>query len=226
MEHVHSLRELLASLSDGSATQGDPSTVLASGGHGDLPDHLLAEAIGNYADTAPIQVAEHLSAYVMAHSAVPGLDPEGWHPGELGDGANGLVLLSHAPGLGSEPAHDPGPLPPTDHSDHGGSGHEHLVTEAADPVHTGDLDFGRGSDPDSNHGDVSQEHGVDQHPEPAVEDHGPVPVWTEEVGQAPGHDVGELPEEHHHDWYEQQPVHSTDHPLDLPDHDGGEAFHG
>ena len=36
------------------------------------PTRWLAEAVGSYADTAPIEVAEHLSPYVMAHSPVPG----------------------------------------------------------------------------------------------------------------------------------------------------------
>ena len=60
-----------------------PAAVLRANGHPDLPDDLVAEAVGSYADTAPIEVAEHLSPYVMAHSPVPqpdaaDVDPADW----------------------------------------------------------------------------------------------------------------------------------------------------
>lgn len=48
-----------------------PDEVLAANGHPDLPEGLVAEAVVNYADTAPVEVAEHLAPYVRANSAVP-----------------------------------------------------------------------------------------------------------------------------------------------------------
>jgi hypothetical protein len=48
-----------------------PDEVLAAGGHPDLPAGLVAEAVVSYADTAPVEVAEHLAPYVRANSAVP-----------------------------------------------------------------------------------------------------------------------------------------------------------
>jgi hypothetical protein len=48
-----------------------PDEVLAAGGHPDLPEGLVAEAVVSYADTAPFEVAEHLAPYVRVNSAVP-----------------------------------------------------------------------------------------------------------------------------------------------------------
>ena len=39
--------------------RADPAEVLRASGHADLPDGLVAEAVVSYADTAPIEVAEH-----------------------------------------------------------------------------------------------------------------------------------------------------------------------
>jgi hypothetical protein len=72
MTETRPLRDVFADLagSDGpSATS--PADVLAANGHPDLPNGLVAEAVGSYADTAPVEIAEHLSPYVMAHSPVP-----------------------------------------------------------------------------------------------------------------------------------------------------------
>jgi hypothetical protein len=226
MEPVHSLRELFASLSGGStAAAEDPAALLASGGHGELPGHLVAEAIGNYADTAPVEVAEHLSPYVMTHSAVPGLEPDGWQPSDSGDAAEGLAMLASAP--------DPGPIhdEPDDLATSLIVGHEpapevrpHDGTDPLhDPIHdvahdgVADLDFGHGHDlvaaahtpvPDFEHHDV-----VD----PQVDAHDT--VWSTDDGQ-PTHDVAdEGIVEHHHDWDE----HDSTHSLDLH-HDVGDAF--
>jgi hypothetical protein len=91
-ESTLSLRELFASMSHGGGA--DPATVLAQAGHGDLPGHLVTEAIINYADSAPVEVAEHLTPYVVANSAVPAPDGHSYPVTELDDG---FSLLGSAP---------------------------------------------------------------------------------------------------------------------------------
>src|SRR5688500_714446 len=85
---------------DADASAGNPADVLSASGHPDLPDALVAEAVTSYADTAPLEVAEHLSPYVMANSAVPGVggevDPSGW-----------LRVLAEAPAPGDAADVDP-----------------------------------------------------------------------------------------------------------------------
>ena len=133
---MRSLRELLASASDPSGHGGgDPAALLAAGGHGSLPPDLMAEAVVNYADTAPLEVAQHLAPFVMAHSAVPGAaEAAHW----TGDGSGpdigeAFALLSTAP-------HVPDLDHPVDIGlEHGGA--EHLVLAdggahvAPDPAH-------------------------------------------------------------------------------------------
>lgn len=82
MQAARPLRDVLTDLvGDGDAA--GPAEVLAAGGHAGLPVELVAEAVGSFADTAPIEVAEHLSPYVMANSPVPlpdapDVDLSGW----------------------------------------------------------------------------------------------------------------------------------------------------
>jgi len=108
MDAARALRDVFADLTGGEdTTASDPSAVLAANGHPGLPAGLVAEAVGSYADTAPIEVAEHLAPYVMAHSAVPlpdapEIDPGGW-----------LDVVSGAPA-----AADFTGLPPVDEPDH------------------------------------------------------------------------------------------------------------
>jgi hypothetical protein len=83
MATARPLRDVFADATgDEAARASDPAELLRSSGHEDLPDTLVAEAVTSYADTAPVEVAEHLSQYVMANSAVPGvgteIDPSGW----------------------------------------------------------------------------------------------------------------------------------------------------
>jgi hypothetical protein len=79
MDATQPLRDVFAGLA-GTGGAGEPATVLAASGHDDLPDGLIAEAVVNYADTAPVEVAEHLAPFVRAHSAVPGAtgEPPSW----------------------------------------------------------------------------------------------------------------------------------------------------
>src|SRR5688572_14405018 len=113
MATARPLRDVFADATgDEAARASDPAELLRASGHEDLPDTLVAEAVTSYADTAPVEVAEHLSQYVMANSAVPGLgteiDPSSW-----------LEALSTAPemlqatvdpaaaGLDEEPQYEP-----------------------------------------------------------------------------------------------------------------------
>jgi hypothetical protein len=177
MPPARPLRDVFADLSgtaDGSGVDGrSPEALLAEAGHPQLPAGLVAEAVVSYADTAPIEVAEHLAPYVMAHSAVPtdvvdDVDQPRW-----------FELLSAAPdpaGIEPLPAVDhPGPeaVDPTAHVwfgagatdaavdldfGHGAagtdvaSGHEH----GTHPGHLAALGDGPGGDPDGHgyHGDV------------------------------------------------------------------------
>lgn len=66
MESVRSLREVLDGLA-GAGQDADPERALREAGHGDLPEGLLSEAVASYADTAPVEVAEHLAPFVTAY---------------------------------------------------------------------------------------------------------------------------------------------------------------
>jgi hypothetical protein len=97
MEPLRSLRDLFGDLAgdDGARPEegADLGGLLAAEGYPDLPDGLVAEAIVSYAETAPAEVAEHLSPFVMSHSQVP-LDDL---PAEAIDSAQALDLLTTAP---------------------------------------------------------------------------------------------------------------------------------
>jgi hypothetical protein len=108
MNHARPLREVFDELAGEPSAAGpaaDPAGVLAGSGHGDLPGHLVAEAIVSYADTAPVEVAAHLAPFVTAHSAVP---RDGSGLAEPPDLAAGLDLLATAPAV---PPGESEPLP-------------------------------------------------------------------------------------------------------------------
>lgn len=70
MASVRPLREVLADLvGDTGARTGGPEAYLAEQGHAELPPELMAEAVVNFADTAPPEVAEQLAPFVTAHTA-------------------------------------------------------------------------------------------------------------------------------------------------------------
>jgi hypothetical protein len=97
VEAGRSLRELFAELSRPGA--GDPAELLGAAGFGDVPHSLVAEAIVNYAATAPLEIAEHLAPFAVAHGPLPG-------PADETTGtAHGLSLLASAPLLDA-PGHD------------------------------------------------------------------------------------------------------------------------
>jgi hypothetical protein len=87
MNPARPLRDVFDDLTVGRAG------ALADSGHRDLPDQLVSEAIVNYADTAPVEVAEHLAPFVKVHSAVPTDDTE---TADLA-ADRGLDLLATAP---------------------------------------------------------------------------------------------------------------------------------
>jgi hypothetical protein len=90
MAAARPLKDVFAELTGDDAARADE--VLAASGHGDLPPDLVAEAVVNYADTAPVEVAEHLAPFVTANSAVPPLD-------EVDGDAEWSALLATAPAV-------------------------------------------------------------------------------------------------------------------------------
>src|SRR3954465_12992343 len=87
MAPARSLHEIIAGLTGDAGTSGDLAAVLRAGGHPDLPEDLLAEAVISFADTAPAEVAEHLAPFVMAHGPIADGDTAA---GEI-DGLSGLL---------------------------------------------------------------------------------------------------------------------------------------
>nr|BFE68898.1 hypothetical protein GCM10020092_021990 [Actinoplanes digitatis] len=91
MAAARSLHEIIAGLTGGAGTSGDLAAALDAGGHPDLPEELLAEAVVSYAGTAPAEVAEHLAPFVMAHGPIAEDDAGAGDIGQLPD------LLATAP---------------------------------------------------------------------------------------------------------------------------------
>ena len=124
MDSVRPLRDLLDELAGdpaAAAAGADPEAYLQAHGHPGLPPDLLAEALVSYAHTAPPEVAEHLSPFVIAHSGVPDLEDGDTAAGAgAGDVVHGFALLAGAPPAEPVPAdlHDLAGLPgPPDHLD-------------------------------------------------------------------------------------------------------------
>jgi hypothetical protein len=156
MEPVRPLRDVFAELSAaGRPAPGgvDPARVLAEHGHGGLPEGLLAEAIVSYADTAPVEVAEHLAPFVVAHSPVPVGPGDVADLGSSADDApsvlHGLALLADAPHPFPDDV-DPAALdghavhPIEDPAHHLGAVHAFGPELQADSGPHVELDFGHG----------------------------------------------------------------------------------
>jgi hypothetical protein len=132
MQPARPLRDVFDEVARGDLG-ADPAEALADSGHADLPDQLVSEAIVNYADTAPIEVAEHLAPFVTVHSAVPNDSDAADLPA-----GQGLDLLATAPepivpdGMEvTEPAPEAGEPSYADAIDFGfGSGAEELIVDA------------------------------------------------------------------------------------------------
>lgn len=129
MDATRPLHDVFADLA--GTGDGEPAEVLRANGHEDLPDGLVAEAVVNYADTAPMEVAEHLAPFVRAHSPVPSTDPSlaapTWldalrtapamvDPGTDLDAATNAFDLGADEAAGLDPtAFDPGTFDPAAH---------------------------------------------------------------------------------------------------------------
>jgi hypothetical protein len=205
MERARPLRDVFSDLvgTDSAGTDhAGPAEVLRASGHPDLPDTLVAEAVGSYADTAPIEVAEHLSPYVMAHSPVPQVDapeadPAGWFD---------AVATAPAADLGADPlgglddladvAHVAGPAD---------------APAAADPGH--DLAFGHGSASGADPAGGLDPTGTYEH-DTVDPDHAGDP-GLDAAGSPAADDLSDLPDAHLHDAH----LHDA---SDLDDADDGD----
>jgi hypothetical protein len=111
MADVRPLREVLTDLvGDAGARLDGAGAYLAEHGHADLPPELVAEAVVNFADTAPPEVAEQLAPFVTAHTA--GDEGGDWFdlltsasPGDTTDTLDG----AEQPWSGDDLGADPGP---------------------------------------------------------------------------------------------------------------------
>ncbi|BFU45188.1 hypothetical protein [Krasilnikovia sp. MM14-A1004] len=141
MAPARSLHEIIAGLTGSAGTSGDLAAVLSAGGHPDLPEDLLAEAVVSFADTAPAEVAEHLAPFVMAHGPITEGDAVAGGIGDLPD------LLATAPVADVDQGPDLTSPEIDPHVDFGGG-------------HDSQADVGGGHDAALAHGDG---HGADHH---------------------------------------------------------------
>jgi|SRR4051795_3771340 hypothetical protein len=164
MASARPLHEVLGDLvGDGAAAQahGDPEAYLAANGHPDLPADLVAEAVVSYADTAPVDVAEHLAPYVTTHSAVPADEPPA-------DDWFSLITTAPTDDLDTDPDID-------DFSDDGTAPDHHAGPE---------LDFGTGSvddldAPASDESDESDDDSDGSDDTSGSPDDGQTPAWAD-----------------------------------------------
>ena len=142
MDATRPLRDVFTALTgEGGASGSDPGEALRLNGHADLSDGLVAEAVVSYADTAPIEVAEHLAPFVMANSPVPiaGADLDTAE----GESPSWLDALATAP----VPADiDPADIDPADRLDHADPGWAKPAGSLDSSAHatSEDLAFGHG----------------------------------------------------------------------------------
>jgi hypothetical protein len=97
MPPARPLRDVFTDLTGEGATSAgtEPDELLRAQGHEDLGDDLIGEALVNFADSAPVEVAEHLARFVIAHSPVPLIDPAS----AADDLPDWVDLLSSAPAV-------------------------------------------------------------------------------------------------------------------------------
>ncbi|HEV7651944.1 MAG TPA: hypothetical protein VGP26_27630 [Actinophytocola sp.] len=165
MASARPLHELLADLvgdADAVRAHGDPEAYLAAHGHPDLPPDLVAEAVVSYADTAPVEVAEHLAPYVTTHSAVPADEPPA-------DDWFGLITTAPADDLDPDPDFDDVP-------------DDHVPPDHSGPA----LDFGTGSvdaldEPSTEDTEDTAHPGDDTGSDgsPDAGDHSRAPAWDD-----------------------------------------------
>lgn len=163
MAPARPLHELLAGLTgDPARAPVDREAYLADNGHPDLPDDLVAEAVVSYADTAPVDVAEHLAPFVTTHSGVPTDEPpaEDW-----------FDLLTGAP---AEP-------PPIDLDPEPDTADPPDATALPDDPGPA-LDFGIGAPeatPEPSTMDEPAEPPATEEPPPTDHDPTPAPTWPD-----------------------------------------------
>jgi hypothetical protein len=140
MDSARPLREVFADLTgagNAAGDAGDARELLGGQGHAGLPDELVAEAVVNFADTVPIEVAEHLAPFVTSHSAV-GADEIAGVDETVGD-ESWLDLLVTAPT--DADADELDDVAPLDESDADGA-----TGPDTDSAFDLDVDFGAGAD--------------------------------------------------------------------------------
>ncbi|MET8147814.1 hypothetical protein ACIBSW_28265 [Actinoplanes sp. NPDC049668] len=138
MAAARSLHEIIAGLTGGAGTSGDLAAVLHAGGHPDLPEELLAEAVVSYAGTAPAEVAEHLAPFVMAHGPIAEGDAGAGDIGQL----PGLLATAPAGGFDDDPDLAAELDPPVEAGDGEGDALDDLAAEPGwAPL---DMAFGHG----------------------------------------------------------------------------------
>jgi hypothetical protein len=196
--------ELVGDESARRALVADRDAVLRDNGHGDLPGGLVAEAVVSYADTAPVEVAEHLAPFVTAHSVVPADGLAAVDP----DPATGLDLLATAPAATADLAGEPDdrwpddldsaqPGPDPGYAADGGDIDALDSAEAgADPVYAGDgldLAFGAGGGTADDGGRIGDAVPVepDARGDGTVPDEPDEPDWTVKAPDLP---VGVAPD--------------------------------
>jgi len=187
LEPARSLHEVFQTL----AGDPDPDAVLTAAGHAGLPADLLTEAIVNFADTAPPEVAEHLSPVVLGASSDAGL---------------GLDLLTSAPqvtwdddGLDAvdEPAWTAADDPALDELDFGAGGDELDALDDADGHLPGDAPDDL-PDADDLADDVPDDVPVpdgDDLPDGDLADEGWGDAWDGDAGDLSGDLPDELPDD-------------------------------
>ncbi|MBA0125021.1 hypothetical protein H0B56_05650 [Haloechinothrix sp. YIM 98757] len=129
MEPVRPLRDVFDELIEADPAERDVAALLRESGYSDLPDDVLSEAIVSYAETAPVEVAEHLAPFVTAHATPGSGDAAGTRPAP----EHGLDLLASMPApeqIDDTPATDPVP--------------DIAFGTGSDDTGIDDLDFGAG----------------------------------------------------------------------------------
>ncbi|HEX7746754.1 MAG TPA: hypothetical protein VF462_16020 [Micromonosporaceae bacterium] len=198
MATARPLREVFAELAgDEAARHADPAQLLRDSGHPDLPDVLVSAAVISFADTAPVEVAEHLAPYVAASSVVPTTQV---------DAETDIPLSGWVEALATAP--DVADLDTRDPADGLDEAPEFSVADAQppmpdEPAPHGDVDFGLGfgggggtadpldaldetSYPDATVSDVSD---IAAEVAPLADDPGNDAVWDDNVDDEPVDDA-------------------------------------
>jgi hypothetical protein len=190
MPPARPLRDVFTDLTGEGATGAgtEPDELLRAQGHEDLGDDLIGEALVNFADSAPFEVAEHLAQFVMAHSPVPMIDPES----AAGDLPDWVDLLASAPPVdGVAEIGDDGSAG-LDGLDAIGDADDDGTDDGAAAIghaHDGGFGLDHGLFLDFGHGDFGP---ADPSHLPGDADNGDADTGDAGIGDAAASDVGEL----------------------------------